>query len=48
LVDHSDAAEREKERLADDIRNVSFPGSVRGYDRAAVDAYVKRVNRVIA
>ena len=31
-----------------DIRNVSFPGSVRGYDRAAVDAYVKRVNRVIA
>jgi DivIVA domain-containing protein len=31
-----------------DIRNVSFPGSVRGYDRNAVDAYVKRVNRVIA
>jgi DivIVA domain-containing protein len=32
----------------DDIRDVSFPGSVRGYDRAAVDGYVKRVNRVIA
>jgi DivIVA domain-containing protein len=31
-----------------DIRNVSFPGSVRGYDRNAVDAYIKRVNRVIA
>lgn len=31
-----------------DIRNVSFPGSVRGYERSAVDAYVKRVNRVIA
>lgn len=31
-----------------DIRNVSFPGSVRGYDRSAVDSYVKRVNRVIA
>jgi DivIVA domain-containing protein len=31
-----------------DIRNVSFPGSVRGYDRSAVDAYVRRVNRVIA
>jgi DivIVA domain-containing protein len=31
-----------------DIRNISFPGSVRGYDRNAVDAYVKRVNRVIA
>lgn len=34
--------------MAKDIRNVSFPGSVRGYDRSAVDAYVKRVNRVIA
>jgi DivIVA domain-containing protein len=31
-----------------DILNVSFPGSVRGYDRRAVDAYRKRVNRVIA
>jgi DivIVA domain-containing protein len=48
LVDRLDAAERENESLADDIRNVSFPGSVRGYDRSAVDAYVKRVNRVIA
>ncbi|HEX2496539.1 MAG TPA: DivIVA domain-containing protein, partial [Gaiellaceae bacterium] len=31
-----------------DVRNVSFPGSVRGYDRDAVDAYVERVNAVIA
>jgi len=31
-----------------DILNISFPFSVRGYDRRAVDAYVKRVNRVIA
>lgn len=31
-----------------DILDVSFPASVRGYDRRAVDAYVKRVNRVIA
>jgi DivIVA domain-containing protein len=31
-----------------DIRNVSFPGSVRGYDRSAVDTYVERVNHVIA
>lgn len=31
-----------------EIRNVSFPGSVRGYDRDAVDAYVRRVNQVIA
>ena len=31
-----------------DILDVSFPVSLRGYDRDAVDAYVKRVNRVIA
>lgn len=34
--------------MREDIRNVSFPGSVRGYDRSAVDAYVEGVNRVIA
>jgi DivIVA domain-containing protein len=31
-----------------DILDVSFPVSVRGYDRRAVDAYSERVNRVIA
>src|SRR5689334_14897863 len=31
-----------------ELLNVSFPVAVRGYDRAAVEAYVKRVNRVIA
>src|SRR6266571_3913780 len=31
-----------------EIRNVSFPLGVRGYDRDAVAAYVRRVNRVIA
>jgi DivIVA domain-containing protein len=31
-----------------EIRNVTFPGSRRGYDRGAVDAYVERVNRLIA
>jgi DivIVA domain-containing protein len=31
-----------------DILDVSFPVSVRGYDRAAVDAHIQRVNRVIA
>ncbi len=31
-----------------DILNISFPFAVRGYDRRAVDAYVKRVNRAIA
>lgn len=30
------------------LRDVSFPSSVRGYERRAVDEYVKRVNRVIA
>jgi DivIVA domain-containing protein len=30
------------------VRDVSFPGAVRGYDRDAVDAYVQRVNGVIA
>src|SRR5206468_11225044 len=31
-----------------DILDVSFPVAVRGYDRRAVETYVKRVNRVIA
>src|SRR5437667_11018297 len=31
-----------------DLLDVSFPVAVRGYDRRAVDAYIKRVNRVIA
>jgi DivIVA domain-containing protein len=30
------------------IRNVSFPGAARGYERRAVDAYVNQVNRLIA
>jgi DivIVA domain-containing protein len=40
---------RASERLVPaKIRDVSFPASVRGYDRRAVDAYVKSVNQVIA
>lgn len=35
-------------RVPPEIRTVSFPSSRRGYDRSAVDAYVERVNRVIA
>jgi DivIVA domain-containing protein len=31
-----------------EILNISFPAAVRGYDRGAVDTYVKRVNRLIA
>jgi DivIVA domain-containing protein len=34
--------------VPEDILNTRFPVSVRGYDRGAVDAYRKRVNRVIA
>jgi DivIVA domain-containing protein len=34
--------------MVDDLREVTFPTAMRGYDREAVDAYVERVNRVIA
>jgi DivIVA domain-containing protein len=30
------------------VRDISFPVAMRGYDREAVDAYVRRVNRIIA
>jgi DivIVA domain-containing protein len=39
---------RERRRVPAELRNVSFPVAVRGYDRRAVDSYVARVNRVIA
>jgi DivIVA domain-containing protein len=35
-------------RVPSEIREVSFPVSLRGYDRRAVDAYVDRVKRLIA
>ncbi len=35
-------------RVPAELRDVSFPVSMRGYDRQTVDAYVERVNRVIA
>jgi DivIVA domain-containing protein len=31
-----------------ELLNVSFPAALRGYERGAVDAYVERINRVIA
>jgi DivIVA domain-containing protein len=34
--------------MVEQIRSVSFPAAIRGYDRDAVDAYVERVNRLIA
>jgi DivIVA domain-containing protein len=46
----SDQGEGSKELrgVPADIQEVSFSVSVRGYDRRAVDAYVARVNRLIA
>ena len=38
----------ELRRVPTEISDVSFPFSLRGYDREAVDAYVARVNRLIA
>src|SRR5215217_4346088 len=37
-----------RDPLPREIRDPSFPPSVRGYDRRAVDTYVERVNRLIA
>jgi DivIVA domain-containing protein len=36
------------DKVPREIRDVSFPAAVRGYERRAVDAYVESVNRVIA
>jgi DivIVA domain-containing protein len=36
------------DQVRTEIRDVSFPIAVRGYERHAVDAYVERANRVIA
>src|SRR5207244_12908695 len=37
-----------RDQVPDKLRDVSFPSAVRGYDRHAVDTYVKEVNAVIA
>jgi DivIVA domain-containing protein len=37
-----------RDRVPAEIRTVSFPVSVRGYSKQAVDDYVEKVNRVIA
>ncbi len=39
---------REQELMVEELREASFPMALRGYDRAAVDAYVEQVHRVIA
>jgi DivIVA domain-containing protein len=38
----------ERARMHENLREVDFPFALRGYDRDAVDRYVKQVNRVIA
>ena len=43
-----DGVSTELRRVPAEIREVSFRVSVRGYERAAVDAYVTRVQRLIA
>jgi DivIVA domain-containing protein len=47
-ADEAAAGWRQLRRVPAEIRNVSFPGSARGYDRRSVDTYVIRVNRLIA
>jgi DivIVA domain-containing protein len=42
------AEDTHPEKSPADLRNVSFPLAVRGYDRDTVEAYVRKVNRVIA
>ena len=37
-----------RDRVPPELRDVDFPLAMRGYDRGAVDAYVKRVNHLIA
>lgn len=38
----------ERDRMLKEARKVEFPIGLRGYDRAAVDRYVERVNRLLA
>jgi DivIVA domain-containing protein len=38
----------DRHAVASEIGDVSFPVSVRGYDRGAVDAYVSRVEQLVA
>ena len=44
----SRASVADRERVREAVRDVNFPTTLRGYDRAAVDRYVQEVNRLIA
>ena len=46
--DAAPSAARVRDYVPRELLDVSFPVSVRGYDRGVVDAYVQRVNRIIA
>lgn len=48
MAAHKDTKNNRKTRVPAEIRNVTFPVAMRGFDREAVEAYVRRVNRVIA
>src|ERR1700745_3586579 len=55
VVEQGAPPEQERERFREhrhyvpaDIANASFPLALRGWERQAADAYVKRVNRAIA
>jgi cell division septum initiation protein DivIVA len=43
----SRSSSAERDRLVQDTRNIDFPIALRGYERTAVDRYVKDVNRLI-
>jgi DivIVA domain-containing protein len=42
------ASPEERRRMHDSVREVRFRSALRGYDRGAVDRYVKQVNNLIA
>jgi cell division septum initiation protein DivIVA len=44
----SRASRAERDQMVEKARAIKFPVSVRGYERAAVDRYVREVNRLIA
>lgn len=48
VADQVKSLSERRERLLSEVRNVSFPVAMRGYDRQAVDAYVVQVNDLIA
>jgi DivIVA domain-containing protein len=47
-LEHAETSGGPRARVPAEIRNPNFAVSVRGYDRHAVDAYIQRVNRVVA